>query len=95
VSGLPAALDAALTTLAGRRPVLVASDYDGVLARLRDDPGAAVPEPGVAEALTRLSRVDGVTVALVSGRGVADGPRAACPATSGGWAATAPSSTDR
>jgi trehalose 6-phosphate phosphatase len=72
VSGLPAALDAALTTLAGRRPVLVASDYDGVLARLRDDPGAAVPEPGVAEALTRLSRVDGVTVALVSGRGVAD-----------------------
>jgi trehalose 6-phosphate phosphatase len=72
VSALPAALDAALTTLAGRRPVLVASDYDGVLARLRDDPGAAVPEPGVAEALTRLSRVDGVTVALVSGRGVAD-----------------------
>jgi trehalose 6-phosphate phosphatase len=72
VSGLPAALDAALTTLAGRRPVLAASDYDGVLARLRDDPGAAVPEPGVAEALTRLSRVDGVTVALVSGRGVAD-----------------------
>jgi trehalose 6-phosphate phosphatase len=72
VSALPAALDAALTTLAGRRPVLVASDYDGVLARLRDDPAAAVPEPGVAEALTRLSRVDGVTVALVSGRGVAD-----------------------
>jgi trehalose 6-phosphate phosphatase len=72
VSGLTAALDAALTTLAGRRPMLVASDYDGVLARLRDDPGAAVPEPGVAEALTRLSRVDGVTVALVSGRGVAD-----------------------
>jgi trehalose 6-phosphate phosphatase len=50
----------------------VASDYDGVLARLRDDPAAAGPEPGVAEALTRLSRVDGVTVALVSGRGVAD-----------------------
>jgi trehalose 6-phosphate phosphatase len=72
VSTLPAALDAALATLAGRRPVLVASDYDGVLARLRDDPAAAVPEPGVAEALTRLSRVDGVTVALVSGRGVAD-----------------------
>jgi trehalose 6-phosphate phosphatase len=72
VSALPAALDAALTTLAGRRPVLVASDYDGVLARLRDDPAAAIPEPGVAEALTRLSRVDGVTVALVSGRGVAD-----------------------
>jgi trehalose 6-phosphate phosphatase len=69
---LPAELGAALDELARRRPLLLASDYDGVLARLRDDPGAAVPEPGVAEALTRLSRVDGVTVALVSGRGVAD-----------------------
>ena len=33
-------------TFAARRPLLVASDYDGVLARLRDDPSAAVPEPG-------------------------------------------------
>jgi trehalose 6-phosphate phosphatase len=72
VSALPADLDAALSALAEQRPLLVASDYDGVLARLRDDPGAAVPEPGAAEALARLSRVDGVTVALVSGRGVAD-----------------------
>ncbi len=69
---LPAALDAALAALARRRPLLVASDYDGVLAPLRDDPAAAVPEPGAGEALARLSRVDGVTVALVSGRGVAD-----------------------
>ena len=43
-----------------------------MLARLRDDPSAAVPEPGVAEVLARLAAVDGVTVALVSGRGVAD-----------------------
>ncbi|MGY2065852.1 trehalose-phosphatase [Blastococcus sp. SYSU DS0619] len=64
--------DAALAALAGRRPLLVASDYDGVLARLRDDPAAAVPEPGVAEALARLAAVDGVIVALVSGRGVDD-----------------------
>jgi trehalose 6-phosphate phosphatase len=69
---LPAALDAALAALAGCRPLLVASDYDGVLARLRDEPGEAVPEPGVAEALDRLAAVAGVTVALVSGRGVAD-----------------------
>ena len=72
MTGFPADLDAALTDLARRRPVLVASDYDGVLARLRDDPSTAVPEPGVEEALTRLSAADGVTVALVSGRGVAD-----------------------
>jgi trehalose 6-phosphate phosphatase len=71
-SDVPAELDAALAEFAGRRPLLVASDYDGVLARLRDEPSAAVPEPGVAEVLGRLAAVPGVTVALVSGRGVAD-----------------------
>ena len=69
---LPPALAAALDALAGARPLLVASDYDGVLARLRDDPATAVPEPGTAELLARLAGVTGVTVALVSGRGVAD-----------------------
>jgi trehalose 6-phosphate phosphatase len=72
VSALPADLEEALAALSGRRPLLVASDYDGVLARLRDDPSDAVPEPGVADVLARLAVVDGVTVALVSGRGVAD-----------------------
>ena len=65
-------LQAALEELAQQRPLLLASDYDGVLARLRDEPGSAVPEPGIADLLTRLAAVDGVTVALVSGRGVAD-----------------------
>ena len=65
-------LDAALGAVAARRPLLVATDYDGVLARLRDEPSAAVPEPGVAGVLARLAAADGVTVALVSGRGVAD-----------------------
>jgi trehalose 6-phosphate phosphatase len=65
-------LDGVLADLARQRPLLLASDYDGVLARLRDDPGSAVPEPGVADLLTRLAAVEGVTVALVSGRGVAD-----------------------
>ncbi|MBB3086172.1 trehalose-phosphatase [Geodermatophilus sabuli] len=69
---LPAELVAALRELAGRRPVLVASDYDGVLAPLVGDPSAAVPSPGVAEALARLAARPGVVVALVSGRGVAD-----------------------
>ncbi|WP_029434231.1 trehalose-phosphatase [Blastococcus sp. URHD0036] len=63
---------AALPRLAARRPLLVASDYDGVLAPLHDDPSAAVPQPGAAEVLARLAARDGVTVALVSGRGVAD-----------------------
>ena len=72
MTGVPADLDAALVALSGTRPLLIASDYDGVLARLRDDPSSAVPEPGVAEVLARLAQADGVTVALVSGRGVAD-----------------------
>jgi trehalose 6-phosphate phosphatase len=69
---LPGDLDAALQELAARRPLLVASDYDGVLSRLVGDPSAAAPEPGAAEALGRLAAVEGVTVALVSGRGVRD-----------------------
>ncbi|MCO7219122.1 trehalose-phosphatase [Klenkia sp. PcliD-1-E] len=62
----------AVRELAGRRPLLVASDYDGVLARLRDAPGEAVPEPWALDLLRRLAAADGVTVALVSGRGVED-----------------------
>jgi trehalose 6-phosphate phosphatase len=72
MTGLPAELDTALAGLAQRRPLLVASDYDGVLAPLVGDPSAAVLLPGMADVLTRLTRCDGVTVALVSGRGVAD-----------------------
>ncbi|WP_448626310.1 trehalose-phosphatase [Geodermatophilus sp. URMC 64] len=69
---VPPELHAAFADVAARRPLLVASDYDGVLARLMGDPSAAVPEAGVAEVLGRLAAVDGVVVALVSGRGVAD-----------------------
>jgi trehalose 6-phosphate phosphatase len=72
MTAVPAELDAALARFAARRPLLVASDYDGVLAPLVGDPSAAVPEQGAAEALARVAAVDGVTVALVSGRGVAD-----------------------
>jgi trehalose 6-phosphate phosphatase len=72
VSTLPADLADALARLAERRPLLLASDYDGVLAPLVDDPSAAVALPGVADVLVRLAAVPGVTVALVSGRGVDD-----------------------
>jgi len=72
VSALPADLTDALARFAGRRPLLLASDYDGVLAPLVDDPSAAVALPGVADVLARLAAVPGVTVALVSGRGVDD-----------------------
>jgi trehalose 6-phosphate phosphatase len=69
---IPQDLDAALRELGPRRPLLIASDYDGVLSPLVGDPSAAVPEPGVSGALARLAGVEGVTVAMVSGRGVRD-----------------------
>ncbi len=72
MSAVPPGLVAALTDLAARRPLLIASDYDGVLAPLVGDPAAAVPSPGVAGAMARIAAADGVTVALVSGRGVED-----------------------
>jgi trehalose 6-phosphate phosphatase len=72
MTAVPDELDRALRELASRRPLLIASDYDGVLSRLVGDPSAAVPEPGVSEVLARLAAVDGVTVAMVSGRGVRD-----------------------
>ena len=37
MTALPADLDAALVAVSAQRPLLVASDYDGVLARLRDE----------------------------------------------------------
>ncbi len=72
MSAVPAGLTAALTATAASRPLLVASDYDGVLAPLVGDPSAAVPTPGTGDALARVAAADGVTVALVSGRGVED-----------------------
>jgi trehalose 6-phosphate phosphatase len=72
VSALPADLESALAEFAAVRPLLIASDYDGVLSPLVGDPSAAVLFPGTAETLARLTRCAGVTVALVSGRGVAD-----------------------
>ena len=72
MSTVPAGLAGALSGPAGRRPLLVASDYDGVLAPLVGDPSAAFATPGVDDALARIAAADGVTVALVSGRGVED-----------------------
>lgn len=50
---------------------LIASDYDGTLAPIVDDPAKAVPAPGAVEALTKLAGRVG-TVALITGRAAAD-----------------------
>lgn len=67
-AGLVAALDELLT----RRPVLLAFDFDGVLAPIVDVPSAARALPGSTELLADLAAAAGVHVALVSGRALAD-----------------------
>ena len=62
----------ALHELLGRRPVLLALDFDGVLAPLVDEPLAARALPGTLALLTELAACDGVYVALVSGRALAN-----------------------
>jgi trehalose 6-phosphate phosphatase len=50
---------------------LVATDYDGTLAPIVDDPATAVPAPGAVAALDMLARRAG-TVAVITGRAAAD-----------------------
>ena len=61
-------LTRALRQLASRRPLLLAFDFDGALAPIVPLPPDARALPGSVEAIERLSRVDGVVTALVSGR---------------------------
>jgi trehalose-phosphatase len=69
---VPPGLRAALAEL-GRTPaLLVASDYDGVLAPIVTDPARAYPLPAAIAALGQLAWLPGTTVALVSGRSRAD-----------------------
>ncbi|MDN5857661.1 MAG: trehalose-phosphatase [Pseudonocardia sp.] len=63
---------AALEQLARAPRLLVAMDFDGVLAPIVDVPSAARPLPEAASALGVLATLPGTTVALVSGRGLAD-----------------------
>ena len=65
-------LAAALDGLAAAPRLLVALDFDGVLAPIVDVPSQARPLPGSARALAALATLPGTTVALVSGRGLAD-----------------------
>lgn len=62
---------AALVEVLRRRPAdtAILLDFDGTLAPIVDDPAAAVPSPGVVDAVEALQRTFGV-VAVVSGRPV-------------------------
>lgn len=67
---LVAALEQLVARATPGRPLLVASDFDGVLAPLGDDPSASRPTPAATVALDRLAAAPGsrIRLALVSGR---------------------------
>lgn len=61
-----------LRAAACTRRLLVATDFDGTLVELHDDPAAVWLTPGAAESLTALAAQPGVTVAVLSGRSLGD-----------------------
>lgn len=65
---LPADLREALLTAARVPRLLVASDYDGVLAPIVSDPAAAFPHAAALNALRGLGQLADTTAAMISGR---------------------------
>ena len=65
---LPNALAAALGEVATAATLLVATDFDGVLAPLVLDPSTSRALPGTIEALQALAALPGTSAAVVSGR---------------------------
>ena len=59
-----------LEDFANSPSILVALDFDGTLAPLVDDPETSRMTPEAREALEALTLLDGVTIALVSGRAI-------------------------
>lgn len=64
-------LQKALSEFASAGPILVATDFDGVLAPLVADPSKSRPVAGSIELLGELARLPDVFVAIVSGRHLA------------------------
>jgi trehalose 6-phosphate phosphatase len=65
-------LRAALAELARAPTLLVALDFDGVLAPIVQDPTTSRPLPGSAAAVQVLAELPGTTVVMVSGRALGD-----------------------
>jgi trehalose 6-phosphate phosphatase len=68
MSRLSSLLTSALAELADQPRILVASDFDGVLAPLMLDPMSSRALPGTIEALEALAAMPGTHAAVVSGR---------------------------
>jgi trehalose 6-phosphate phosphatase len=65
------ALETAIEAAARAESLLVATDFDGVIAPFARDPMSVQPTPGSLETLRSLASINGVHVALVSGRDLA------------------------
>lgn len=65
-------LDDELVRVSEAACLLVASDFDGVLAPIVARPDLVVPDPDALESLRRLARSPGTHAALVSGRALSD-----------------------
>jgi trehalose 6-phosphate phosphatase len=72
VTALPADLATALDDLAGVPALLVALDFDGVLAPIVQDPSSSRPLPASAEAVRALAELPATAVAMLSGRALGD-----------------------
>ena len=67
-TGIDPAFEDALAAFAELPTVLVATDFDGVLAPFVLDPLDARPQEGTVETLTALAAMPGTHAAIVSGR---------------------------
>lgn len=65
---IPEDVAAALRLVTRVRPLLVASDFDGVLAPFESDPMAVKPTPGIIDVLRAVAEHPRVHAAVVSGR---------------------------
>jgi trehalose 6-phosphate synthase/phosphatase len=73
-SRLSAEVQAALNAVVDTDRLLIATDFDGTLAPIVDDPASATPNPDSVAALRELATIPATDVAVVSGRALADLP---------------------
>ena len=59
-------------TLQGARRILIASDFDGTLCPIAESPTEVILAPAMVEILRRAAACSGVTLAVMSGRALAD-----------------------
>lgn len=65
-------LRAAMDRIAGQRPLLVVTDFDGTVSEFVNDPADAALREDARQALWALRTIDGIRVAVMSGRGYAN-----------------------